>query len=65
LSEPIDVYSDWVDACEALNKQEAARPSTSNAGASSSHRRRGSDPAPPAYDVDDEDDDDLGDLDDE
>ena len=34
LSQPVDVYSDWVDACDAVAKEAAAgatRPATSNA----------------------------------
>ncbi|KAI9353257.1 transcription elongation factor Elf1 like-domain-containing protein [Zopfochytrium polystomum] len=34
LSEPIDVYSDWVDACEATNKQAAKQQTRRNSGGS-------------------------------
>ena len=53
LTEPIDVYSEWIDAADAAQREEQ----TTRRGHSSSSRPIAP-PAPPSDDDDDDDDDD-------
>jgi transcription elongation factor Elf1 len=53
LTEPIDVYSEWIDAADAAQREEQ----TARRGNASSSRPVPR-PAPPSDDDDDDDDDD-------
>jgi transcription elongation factor Elf1 len=51
LSEPIDVFSEWLDDCEAADRQNRGLPPTRSEGSSNAHGN--------GREYDDDDDDDL------
>jgi transcription elongation factor Elf1 len=55
LSEPIDIYSNWIDACEAVAEEEAKRVAVGSGDYNNTNNENGDDDEDDGYDDEDED----------